>query len=315
MVKVSVYCLTYNHEKYIRDALEGFVNQIVDFEFEVFVHDDASTDGTPNIIEEYARKYPHIIKPIYQNENQYSQGINITKMHIYPRMQGKYIAVCEGDDFWCSPFKLQKQVDFLDAHPDYSACVHNTKIINCRTGKESYINKSKYDCDLKFEDIISHGNSQFQISSLMYRKELFTRPKELYMRGVGDYPLSVYLILKGSIYYYSEVMSTYRLFAEGSWTSRHNLAEDKISKQKKHNEELSLFLDNVNLYTNGIYNEIIIKTKRKNDFRFLCLTGEEKKAILMYKDIFMQLKLRDKIVYIIKAYMPFVVWLYKKIRG
>ena len=89
---VSVYCLTYNHEKYIKDALEGFINQKTDFEYEVFVHDDASTDNTAKIIKEYAQKYPHIIKPILQKENQYSKGVKIFYQYIYPRISGKYIA-------------------------------------------------------------------------------------------------------------------------------------------------------------------------------------------------------------------------------
>ena len=126
---VSVYCLAYNHEKYIRETLEGFMRQKTDFSYEVIVHDDASTDGTANIIREYAEKYPEIIKPIIQTENQYSKGLLIFHSFIYPHIRGKYLAVCEGDDYWCDEYKLQKQVDWMEAHPDYSLCAHNSKII------------------------------------------------------------------------------------------------------------------------------------------------------------------------------------------
>ena len=108
-VMVSVICNTYNHEKYIKSALDGFVMQKTNFEYEVLIHDDASTDSTADIIREYEKKYPDIIKPIYQSENQYSKKVPISKTYQYSRAKGKYIAICEGDDYWTDPFKLQKQ--------------------------------------------------------------------------------------------------------------------------------------------------------------------------------------------------------------
>ena len=98
-MKVSVYCLVYNHERYLHTALQGFVNQKTDFSYEVFVHDDASTDNSKSIIEKYAQEYPEIIKPIYQQENMYSKGIDIFATFILPKMSGEYIAICEGDDY------------------------------------------------------------------------------------------------------------------------------------------------------------------------------------------------------------------------
>ena len=168
---VSVYCLAYNHEKYIRDALNGFVSQVVDFDYEVFVHDDASTDNTANIIAEFAKKYPDIIKPIYQKENQFSKGISVSKTYIYPKMTGKYIAICEGDDYWCDQYKLRKQVEYLEMHEDCSACVHNTLVRNCKTHKDSLLNRRKEDADIPLDEILERGNGQFQISSLVYRRE------------------------------------------------------------------------------------------------------------------------------------------------
>ena len=125
-VVVSVLCTAYNHEKYIRSALDGFVNQKTNFRYEVLINDDASTDHTAAIIAEYEAKYPDIIKPVYQTENQYSKGVFITKSILFPRSKGKYTAICEGDDYWCDENKLQKQVDFLESHEEYAACVHNT---------------------------------------------------------------------------------------------------------------------------------------------------------------------------------------------
>ena len=109
-IMVSVICNVFNHEAYIRDALEGFVSQKTNFPFEVLIHDDASTDKSADIIHEYEAKYPNLIKPIYQTQNQYSRGGGITRKFQIPRVKGKYIAMCEGDDYWTDENKLQKQV-------------------------------------------------------------------------------------------------------------------------------------------------------------------------------------------------------------
>ncbi|MDH1881984.1 glycosyltransferase family A protein [Empedobacter sp. GD03797] len=121
-IVVSIICDCYNHEKYIAQALDGFLMQNCDFKFEVLIHDDASTDNSAAIIKEYELKYPEIIKPIYQKENQYSKKVNIWKDYQFSRAKGKYIAICEGDDYWIDPLKLQKQVDFLENNEDYSSC-------------------------------------------------------------------------------------------------------------------------------------------------------------------------------------------------
>ena len=121
---VSVICVAYNQAAFIRQTLDSFVMQKTIFPFEVIVHDDASTDGTADIIREYVAKYPDIIKPIFQKENQYSKNIPILSKHIWPKITSKYVAMCDGDDYWCDEYKLQKQVDFLESHPDYSICFH-----------------------------------------------------------------------------------------------------------------------------------------------------------------------------------------------
>lgn len=115
---VTIRCVAYNHEPYIRECLEGFVMQKTNFRFEAIVHDDASTDGTANIIREYAEKYPDIIKPIFETENQYSKRDGSLRRIMNSHMKGKYIAMCEGDDYWIDPYKLQKQVDYLEKHAE-----------------------------------------------------------------------------------------------------------------------------------------------------------------------------------------------------
>ena len=124
---VSIDCITYNHKQYIRDAIEGFLMQITNFPVEILIHDDASTDGTAEIIREYEKQYPWLIKPVYQTENQYSKHnsfISISKIQ-YGRALGKYIAFCEGDDYWTDHYKLQKQVDFLESNVWVDNCLIN----------------------------------------------------------------------------------------------------------------------------------------------------------------------------------------------
>lgn len=118
---VSILCDAFKHEAYLRDALEGFLSQITTFPFEIIVHEDASPDGTPAVLKEFETRYPLLIKPIYQTENQYSRKgtRGIWGENTFPLAKGKYIALCEGDDYWIDPYKLQKQVDFLETHPDY----------------------------------------------------------------------------------------------------------------------------------------------------------------------------------------------------
>ena len=138
-IVVSIRCLVYNHASYLHQCLDGLVMQQADFDFEAIVHDDASTDGSAAIIREYAEKYPEIIKPIYETENQYSKGDGtldrIMNAAIHP--EARYIAVCEGDDYWTDPFKLQKQVNLLERHQDVGLVYGRARIYRQAKGKFS----------------------------------------------------------------------------------------------------------------------------------------------------------------------------------
>ena len=131
---VSVISITYNHEPYIRDCLEGFLMQKTNFPAEIIIHDDASTDHTADIIREYYEKRPDLFHVIIERENCYSIHKPIM-MPLYKQAQGKYIALCEGDDYWTDPLKLQKQFDFLESHPEYSGCFHSYKTYFCNSKK------------------------------------------------------------------------------------------------------------------------------------------------------------------------------------
>lgn len=305
---VSVYCLAYNHEKYIRDALEGFVCQKTDFPFEVIVHDDASTDGTADIIREYAEKYPQLIKPILQTENQYSKGIGITGTYIMPRITGKYVAVCEGDDYWCDENKLQKQVDFLEAHPDYSACVHNTKMIELDTGREKILYPD-YAYDITPQMIISRPGAVCHTTSFFYRREyLLERPAFVTaIQGVGDYPLAIYWSLKGKVYYFPEVMSVYRINSEGSWTKRmRKNKEMNIRTQKQFIQMLKMADD----YSEGRYHDAFADAIEMREFKLLKAEDNNKAAIK--HSYFKRIPGREKTGIYIKAWFPWLLTLKRK---
>ncbi len=215
-VKVTVLCLAYNQEKFIRDCLNGFVTQQTNFPFEVLVHDDASTDGTAKIIREYAEKYPDIIKPILQTENQWSRGINIWKNHMWPLIRGEYVAMCEGDDYWTDPHKLQKQVDFLDAHPDYSICFHPVRVIWDDGRKPATVwHKSKQQT-LELPDLLKRNF--MSTVSVMYRWR--DECKQLFPDCIlpGDWYLHMLHAQVGKIGYLPDIMAVYRRNSGGVWT-------------------------------------------------------------------------------------------------
>ena len=128
-IMVSICCITYNHESYIADALEGFLMQKTDFKYEILIHDDASTDKTAEIIRKYELMHPDIIKPIYQHINQYSKGVKILPKYLYSMAKGRYIALCEGDDYWTDENKLQIQFDCLENNPNAVCCYHDDRIL------------------------------------------------------------------------------------------------------------------------------------------------------------------------------------------
>lgn len=219
-ILVSIICNTYNHEKYIRQTLMSFVKQKTSFKYEILIHDDASTDTTPQIISEIALEYPEIIFPILQKINQYSKNIKINKVYQYPRIRGKYIALCEGDDYWTDNKKLQTLVDFLESHEDFSGACHGTQTYNCST--KNFVNlykNSKKNEIIHFKDAI-RGYS-CHTSSIVYRSSLLPFPNYFdIIKSVGDYQLVIYLTMIGKLMYFGKTMSQYRLYSSpSSWTS------------------------------------------------------------------------------------------------
>lgn len=225
-VMVSISCITYNQEKYIRDALNGFVMQKTNFRYEAIVHDDCSTDHTADIVREYAEKYPDIIKPIYEEENQYSKGVNSQMgAKIDAMTHGKYIALCEGDDYWTDPLKLQKQVDFLESHPEYSMCFHRTRTKaeghrdKHEENKFEFLREGEYTREDQLRMMRIVPTCSILIRSNIYRK----RPRNKKFT-IGDLVVVATALTYGRIYCLGDEMAVYRLIDSG-WTARTNKSE------------------------------------------------------------------------------------------
>lgn len=291
-IEVSIVCITFNHEKYIRKCLDGFLMQKTNFRYEVIIHDDASTDKTQEIIKEYEFKYPKIIKPIYQKENQLSRGINFHKLYTVPRVKGKYIALCEGDDYWIDEHKLQLQYDCLEKNNDCSMCVAKTQGVN---DDESKIIGCTYPRRIDIPTIINleyflkirneypfHTTSYF--CRAKYWKELYINPPEFKKAiKVPDEPLLLYMLTKGNIYYIDKIMSCYRRLSKGSYGA------NTLNDRKKVIEALRtnyLMMENFSKYINNEYDCYISRARFNYEFcsgnyKYLLLNKEMKREFDM----------------------------------
>lgn len=229
---VSISCITYNHELYIRDSLEGMLMQQCDFDFEILIHDDASTDNTQKIIKEYQEKYPNIIKPIFQKENQYSKGkrgFNAT--YNFTRAIGRYIALCEGDDYWTDPLKLQKQVSFLENNPSVVLCTHQVNRVNER-------NQFLEEVDILYKSTeyssLEMLHKSFRPLSMVFRRVNLTYSDDLLLAPYGDVVLIALLSQHGSAVELNFIGANYRIHEGGVYSSNNyidNILNSIITRQ------------------------------------------------------------------------------------
>lgn len=312
-IAVSIVCNAYNHENYIRDALDSFLMQKTNFKFEVLIHDDASTDKTAEIIREYEEKYPDIIKPVYQKENQYSQGIKYANIYQYPRVKGKYIAVCEGDDYWTDPYKLQKQYDALERNPQVDICAHTADAVEAETKKKvGEIRPSSKDTIFSAEEVILGGGGFVATNSLMYRSELSVLEQPPFRQFLSlDYTLQMQGALRGGILYLKDNMASYRKMAKGSWTSR---MTQQTQAYVKHCDKVNQALSILDEYTKQKYHETIETKINRNKFEVLDRLGRYKEMVSKeYRAEFKSLSVKQRLKIKIKAYFSFLIKSKKKL--
>lgn len=251
---VSIDCITFNHAPYIRQCLDGFLMQKTNFDIEILIHDDASTDGTQNIIREYELKYSNIIKPIYQKENQWSKGISISPTYNIPRARGKYIAFCEGDDYWIDPYKLQKQVDLLESNREYGLCYTKTKIYNQNLQKiENY--ELGWEI-INFKDLLLQ-NKIATLTTIIRKDLLFDyisqiKPNEKKWL-MGDYPMWLWFYANSKIIFLNETTSVYRVLENSASHSNDIKKKENFSKSTK---DIRLYFANLYLKDSNINEQI-----------------------------------------------------------
>lgn len=266
-IKVSAICLTYNHENYIRQCLDSMLNQKTNFKYEIIVHDDASTDNTATIIKEYEKKYPNIIKPIYQEQNQYSLGKWIVEFALV-KAKGEYLAFCEGDDYWCNESKLQQQFNYMEKHPGCSICFHNTYTYDMDTNKLEkgwFFWKERY----------FSGTGIYNAENLM-RLEVtpcssnFFRKKEIDFNCNniiwGDMLITLCLANKGYGYCLPGFLSVYRKGVENSAYTRCNTGIDEYNLTIQHCVKVWKAFD---YYTKGDYKKLVNEKIAKESARQL----------------------------------------------
>ena len=272
-IVVSIQCLAYNHEPYIRQCLDGFVMQETNFRFEAIVHDDASTDGTAAIIREYAEKYPDIIKPIFQTENQYSKHDGTIRKIMNAKMRGKYVAMCEGDDYWIDPLKLQKQVNYLESHPECTLTLSNgygyiekeklTVLLNPIPIKESRV--------ITMHEVLKEKNGLIPTASMLFRKEMVESEPDWCLRApVGDRPLRMWCAINGTVYYDVTPMVTYRKGSIGSFTQR----VTNIDYARSILDKMNVFFDAFDEYTKKEYHEDVQYMKDREEYLFYSRIGD-----------------------------------------
>lgn len=266
-IMVSIICNAYNHGEYIKDALEGFVVQKTTFPFEILIHDDASTDDTAEIIRQYERKYPELIKPIYQRENQHSQNISISNTFQYPRAKGRYIALCEGDDYWIDDHKLQKQFDAMEKCQEVDMCAHTASIKIGGKYKGLIMPKDKM-CIIETNEVIQGGGGYFATNSLFFRRNIFKDVPSFRIAYQIDYSLQIWGSLRGGVLFIPDNMSVYRKFNKNSWSLRMRKDAGAMEKSLKKIEEM---LNILNAETHYNYNDIIQERISANWVRQLFL--------------------------------------------
>ena len=313
-MKVSICCITYNHGKYIKKAIDSFLAQKRDFDIEILINDDASTDDTADIIREYEKKYPDIIKPIYHDENMYSKGVtNPSGVYNFPRASGEYIAMCEGDDYWCDDEKLRMQVDILDKNKDISFCFHAAKVENLdNTFSPNLIRPYEKSMRITAKEVINK-RTHYPTASLLLRSEYMkSLPQYYFDCKVGDIPMQIISAKYGDAYYIDRVMSVYRMGVPTSWTAS-QFSGDYKKKQEDYYQNMKRMYEAYDKDSDYRFHSEVEAAKKR--LRFLTYVNvRDFKNILSkrYKNEYKELDFRERFFIKFEYFLPGVYNLVRK---
>lgn len=312
---VSICCLTYNHKKFIKTALDSFLSQKTDFRYEIIVYDDCSTDGTQDILREYAEKNPGIFRLYLSENNNYKNdsGQMFVK-YLLPHAEGKYIALCEGDDYWVDIHKLQKQYDALEMNGDCSICFHDAMICDMdgntlhqsqMSSRKHYKNRTcKYSCaeilELDF----------YPTASIFFRSDALksiTIPDYFYNRTCEDLPIRITLGALGNSYCINEPMSAYRIGNPNSASGRIINNGMAISKTLKGHIEI---LNSFDIWSKKKYHDSVCSVVRDKERKSCVITGNINGLRQVGKHTNISLKEWIKVYFI--HYFPSLYWKERK---
>lgn len=259
--------ITYNHEAYIEKALIGVLNQQTKFSYVLIIAEDCSTDHTRIMCEKYEKAYPSAAKLLDSSEN---HGMQKNFMRAFAECTGKYIALCEGDDYWTDPYKLQKQVDFLEANPDYAICFHPVVVKDENSGEmiEDYLTHEVPNTTT-IENLACLGN-YMHTPSVVFRNR-GSLPSYFNQLAAGDYPLHLYNAEQGKIFKMTDIMAVYRVHNRSSWSSK-----DLIYRQKRNVEDLAVL--------RGIYTNPSIHKNLTTQYANVCLATFETLMVTQQHD-------------------------------
>ena len=222
--KVSVSMITYNHEAYIAQAIESVLMQQCDFPFELVIGEDCSTDRTREIVRDYQEKYPDKIRLLLPETN---LGMNRNFVQTMQACHGTYIALLEGDDYWTSPEKLQKQVDYMDGHPESVACFHDAQIVNNIDNSSHLYSVVIIKSIYTLRDLLK--SNPIPTCAIMFRNGLIKSfPDWYYDLKMGDWPLHVMHAQYGNLAYINEVMAVYRMHSGGVWSQQTYVIQSQL---------------------------------------------------------------------------------------
>ena len=310
---VTVIVMTYNQKQYIRQAIDSILRQKTTFDFNIFVHDDCSDDGTQEILQEYRDRYPKKIYVYHQEKRRFlDDGFNMMIFnYVVPKIHSNYVAYCDGDDYWCDDNKLQKQYDFLQQNPDYSMCFHSAYQL-----KNNHDMSSKWfilnDGDYEMKDFVNDKPGiKVATSSIFLRTDAF-RDFSNWRKSypVEDVPMYMTAALHGKIRCLSDIMCVYRQFAIGSWTS-----QNKNSNERKI-QHLAQLINATNLFneeTNFSYQTLVDSQIKSCEFR-IGLIKRDFKTIFnrKYRTIYKQLPFKERISLKLQYRLPHLYNLFHK---
>jgi len=302
---VSVSFVAFNQGAYIRKAIESCLNQKVDFDYEIIIHDDASSDNTRRIIQEYAERFPTKITTILQDENQFSKGHEVNARFNIPKARGKYVAFLEADDYWTDPLKLKTQIALLESKPEVSMCFTATRHIFSDSSRKPKLKRyRKHDAICSIKDVILMGGRLVDMGSAVVRRSMFNQiPDWYFFSQIWDLTVPLLSLLHGNIFYIDKVTSVYSYNVTNSWTQRN---VRNLERRKQNIKKSIMVTDGFDETTNYKYHQHI---QRKHNSMLIEILLLSKNQDSDYEELYQKLSPLAKIEYrIFSLFGSFRLW-------